>query len=93
MPDRYDLDVAAKLDATYELHRAAGFSEIATLLQDMSAFGTMSTAFGESRDTVNYKSIHANSLPLQEKYILYVIARWGALPVVWCMAGEVNLPY
>lgn len=23
----------------------------------------------------------------------YVIARWGAYPVVWCAAGEVNLPY
>ena len=23
----------------------------------------------------------------------YVIARWGAYPVVWCIAGEVNLPW
>jgi len=23
----------------------------------------------------------------------YLIARYGALPVVWCVAGEVNLPY
>ena len=23
----------------------------------------------------------------------YLIARWGAYPVVWCVAGEANLPY
>lgn len=23
----------------------------------------------------------------------YVYARWGALPIVWCIAGELNLPY
>jgi hypothetical protein len=28
-----------------------------------------------------------------KRHVRYVIARYGALPVVWCMAGEVNLPY
>jgi hypothetical protein len=28
-----------------------------------------------------------------KKHVRYVIARYGALPVVWCIAGEVNLPY
>jgi hypothetical protein len=23
----------------------------------------------------------------------YVYARWGALPIIWCLAGEFNLPY
>lgn len=23
----------------------------------------------------------------------YVLARWGALPVVWCLAGELSMPY
>jgi hypothetical protein len=23
----------------------------------------------------------------------YIYARWGALPIVWCVAGELNLPY
>src|SRR6476620_1168613 len=23
----------------------------------------------------------------------YLIARWGALPVVWCAAGETTMPY
>jgi hypothetical protein len=27
------------------------------------------------------------------RHVRYVMARWGALPVVWCIAGEVNLPY
>jgi hypothetical protein len=28
-----------------------------------------------------------------KKHVRYVIARYGAFPVVWCLAGEVNLPY
>jgi hypothetical protein len=28
-----------------------------------------------------------------KKHVRYVMARYGAFPVVWCMAGEVNLPY
>jgi hypothetical protein len=28
-----------------------------------------------------------------KKHWRYLIARYGALPVVWCVAGEVNLPY
>ncbi len=28
-----------------------------------------------------------------EKHWRYLIARWGALPVVWCAAGEANLPW
>ncbi|MGC8639969.1 MAG: DUF4038 domain-containing protein [Isosphaeraceae bacterium] len=28
-----------------------------------------------------------------KKHVRYVMARYGAWPVVWCMAGEVNLPY
>ncbi len=28
-----------------------------------------------------------------EKHWRYLIARYGALPAIWCIAGEVNLPY
>ena len=28
-----------------------------------------------------------------EQHWRYLIARYGALPVIWCIAGEVNLPY
>ena len=28
-----------------------------------------------------------------KQHLRYVIARYGALPVVWCAAGEVNLPF
>jgi hypothetical protein len=23
----------------------------------------------------------------------YLYARWGALPTIWCIAGELNLPF
>jgi hypothetical protein len=28
-----------------------------------------------------------------KQHVRYLVARYGALPVVWCIAGEVNLPY
>lgn len=28
-----------------------------------------------------------------EKHWRYIIARWGALPVVWCAAGETTMPF
>jgi hypothetical protein len=28
-----------------------------------------------------------------KKYWRYLIARWGAYPIVWCLAGEANLPF
>lgn len=28
-----------------------------------------------------------------KRYWRYLIARWGAYPVVWCIAGEANLPW
>ena len=28
-----------------------------------------------------------------KKHWRYLIARWGAYPVFWCVAGEANLPY
>ena len=28
-----------------------------------------------------------------KKHWRYVVARWGALPVVWCVAGEITMPF
>jgi len=28
-----------------------------------------------------------------KQHMRYLVARYGAMPVVWCVAGEVNLPY
>jgi hypothetical protein len=28
-----------------------------------------------------------------KQHLRYLVARWGAMPVVWCAAGEFNLPY
>jgi hypothetical protein len=88
VPDRYDLENAAKLDDVYRIHRGAGFSEILTLMQDMSAFGEQETAFGNSHDVVNYKSAGAKSFPYQEKYIRYVVARYGAFVDIWEIFNE-----
>lgn len=88
VPDRYDLDIAAKLDDVYRLHRAAGFSQILILMQDMSAFGRQKTAFGFNTNLDNYKSVAAESLPLQEKYIRYLVARYGCFVDIWEMFNE-----
>jgi hypothetical protein len=32
-------------------------------------------------------------VPKAEQHWRYLIARYGALPVIWCVAGESNLPY
>ncbi|MFB3892963.1 MAG: DUF5060 domain-containing protein [Phycisphaerae bacterium] len=88
-PDRYDLEICALLDEAYKLHRKAGFSEICILFQDMSPFSNKSrSAFGDVRDTTNYKNLKAENLPLQEKYIRYVIARYGAFVDIWEIFNE-----
>ena len=28
-----------------------------------------------------------------KKFWAYIMARWGALPAVWCLAGELSMPY
>jgi hypothetical protein len=32
-------------------------------------------------------------LEKMKRHWRYLVARWGALPVVWCLAGEVAMPY
>ena len=86
--DRYDCELAAKLDEAYRLHRAAGFSEMLILFQDMSAFGRQETAFGPTTSLEKYKSPTAESMPLQEKYIRYVVARYAAFVDIWEIFNE-----
>ncbi|RPJ50589.1 MAG: DUF4038 domain-containing protein, partial [Chloroflexi bacterium] len=33
------------------------------------------------------------ALPKMKRHWRYLVARWGAYPVVWCLAGEANMPY
>lgn len=90
--DRYDLALAAKIDAVYREQREAGMSQILIFLQDMSAWKNtgkgLNTAFGAIRDLSNYKSLQAPSLALQEQYIRYIIARYGAFVDIWEILNE-----
>jgi hypothetical protein len=88
--DRYDLDLAAKIDETYRLHRAAGIAQILILFQDMSLWGSAPCAFGSGRDLSEkgYKNLKAANLPLQEQYIRYIVARWGAFVDIWELFNE-----
>jgi hypothetical protein len=87
-PDRYDLDLAARIDAVYREQRAAGISQILILFQDMSLWGAGSTAFGTARDQETYKSLRASHLDLQEQYIRYIVARYGAFVDIWEIFNE-----
>ena len=84
----YNLQVAADLDNLYRIQRRYGFSQILILYQDMSLWGDAKTPFGSGRDTENYKSIHAKNLPLQEDYIRYIVARYGAFVDIWEIYNE-----
>lgn len=87
-PDRYDLALAAQIDAVYREQRAAGLSQILILFQDMSLWGKGGTAFGAIRDLENNKSLRAANLALQEQYIRYIVARYGAFVDIWEIFNE-----
>ncbi len=87
-PDRYDTDLAAKMDELMRLQRGHGFRHILILFQDMSLWGGGRTAFGAVRDLKGYKSLKAGNLPLQEQYLRYVVARWGCWADVWELFNE-----
>jgi hypothetical protein len=90
--DRYDLALAAKIDEVYRAQREAGLSQILIFLQDMSAWKNeglgMMTGFGAIRDLAGYKSAKAPNLQVQEQYIRYVIARYGAYVDIWEILNE-----
>ena len=92
--DQYDLEMALKLDQTYQLHRAAGISQILILYQDMSLWGPQENttgapcAFGNARDLVNYKNVKAPNMPQQEQYIRYIVARYGCYVDIWEIFNE-----
>jgi len=86
--DRYDLELAQKLDDVYKLHRNANISQILVFFQDMSAFACHSTSFGHPLDTTTYKSLNAPNLPYQEKYFRYIIARYAAFIDIWEIFNE-----
>ncbi len=87
-PDRYDLDTSAKLDEAYRLYRAHGVSQILIFHQDMSAYGAAKCLWGDTHDIVNYKSVNAANLPMQDRYLRYVVARYGAFVDIWELFNE-----
>ncbi len=87
-PDRYDLDLASRIDVVYREQREAGISQILILFQDMSLWGGGDTAFGKPRDLDTYKSLQAANLALQEQYIRYIVARYGAFVDIWEIFNE-----
>jgi hypothetical protein len=86
--ESYDLELAKRIDDTYRLYRAHGYAQILILMQDMSLWGDPSTAFGHGRDLVNYKSVAAANLELQERYLRYVVARYGCFVDIWELFNE-----
>ena len=86
--DRYDTDLAAKMDDVFRLHRAHNISQILILFQDMSLWGDPTSVFGKGRDLVNFKNVNAPNMPDQERYIRYVVARFGCFVDVWELFNE-----
>jgi len=84
----FDLDLAAQVDEAYRIHHEYGLSQILVLYQDMSLWGNPKTVFGRGRDTKHYKNLKAENLPLQEQYIRYIVARYGAFVDIWEIFNE-----
>ena len=87
-PDRYDTELARQMDELLALQRAHGFSHIMIPFQDMSLWGSDTTSFGENRDVDGYKSLKAPNLALQEAYLRYIVARFGAYVDIWELFNE-----
>ena len=86
--DRYDTELARKMDALLRLQKKHGFSHIMILYQDMSLWGAAKSVFGPGRDLKEYKSVGAANLPLQDKYLRYVVARFGCFVDIWELFNE-----
>jgi len=86
--DRYDTDLAARMDDLLRLQKKHGFSHIMILFQDMSLWGAGGSAFGGGRDLKEFKSLEAKNLPLQEQYLRYVVARFGCFTDIWELFNE-----
>ena len=86
--DRYDLELAAKMDDLMRLQKGHGVSHIMILYQDMSLWGSSENVFGRGRQLSGYKALDAPNLPDQERLLRYVVARWGAYVDVWELFNE-----
>ena len=86
--DRYDTDLSAKLDAAFRVYRPRGMAQMLILFQDMSLWGDPASVFGKGRDQVSYKSVTAPNMPDQERYLRYIVARFGCFTDAWELFNE-----
>jgi len=86
--DRYDTELAARMDDLLRLQKRYGFCHIVNLFEDMSLWGNAKRIFGRIRDLEQYKSLQADNLPQQEAYLHYVVARFGCFVDVWELFNE-----
>ena len=86
--DRYELDACLKLDDSCRVLHQHGWSHILIPFQDMSLWGDGKTAFGNVRDTEHYKTLKNPQLPELDRYLRYVVARWGAYVDIWEIYNE-----
>lgn len=87
-PDRYDTALARQMDDLIALQKSQGYAHIMILFQDMSLGSRDLTAFGPVTELANYKSLKAPNLPLQDAWVRYVVARWGAWVDIWELFNE-----
>ncbi len=86
--DRYDTEFCAKMDDAFRLYRAHGFAQILNCFEGMSLWGEGKDIFGSGRDQVKNRSVTAPNMPDQERYLRYLVARFGCFVDVWELFNE-----
>lgn len=86
--DQYDTELAARMDELLALQKERGFAHIMNTFEDISLWGNARQVFGEVRDLAEYKSLRARTLPQQEAYLRYIVARFGCFVDVWELFNE-----
>ncbi len=86
--DRYDTELAAKMDKLLRLQKSHGMSHIMIPFQDIGMMTNRKYIFGGAHDVKEYKSLTAKNLPMQEKYLRYMVARFGCFVDIWELFNE-----
>ncbi len=86
--DRYDTELAARMDDLLALQKSHGMSHIMILFQDIGMVTNKKYMFGGAHDVKEYKSLKAKNLPQQEQYIRYMVARFGCYVDIWELFNE-----
>jgi hypothetical protein len=86
--DRYDLEACRRLDDSCRAIKGAGWAQVMTFFQDMSIWGAARTGFGSPRDLTDYKRLGSKHQSAMDRYIRYVVARWGTYVDIWELYNE-----